>query len=476
MKQKTQKKFIRMGGGINKAWYLTLGGWLLTFVMLLAWAACMPVAAAELPITEPEPEQNQSQDQDQDQDQEQETEPSPEVVPYEYSEFPTLRITTENSAAITSKEEYLACVVSVENADDGVNNYNFTEQSAKIRGRGNSTWKADKKPYKLKFDQKIDLFGNGKAKTWTLIANDYDPSMVRNYLAYSLAALFASQQYTTSVQFVDLVLNDVYQGVYLVCEQVQTGTNRVDIADNMEKYSPEEIGYLLELDDHIFGEGGVEGVDYVVVEDVSYAYVLKTPDPDDGDTTPYAAYIKEYLETCVAALSSQDWSTIQEYLDVTSFAESYVFNELFKTVDVFHTSFYLYKPDHGGKLFCGPVWDYDISVGNCNYVTTVPDALYVQCNFWYEHLLQCSEFVDLVQEVVLQYYDIVEQQLNTLVDEILAQKDSFERNFTVWPILGVERWPSPAELVAITDWSEHVLYVQTWLQNSWQFIYQTYAA
>lgn len=142
-------------------------------------------------------------------------------------ELPVMVINTLNSVPILDKENYVNCNVSVFNADE---DYCFMRISADIRGRGNSSWTMPKKPYKLKFDAKVDLFGNGSAKTWTLIANYNDPSLIRNYLAYSSGAVFESiKETTTKVQFVELYLNDEYEGVYLICEQNEVGSTRVDI-------------------------------------------------------------------------------------------------------------------------------------------------------------------------------------------------------------------------------------------------------
>ncbi len=80
----------------------------------------------------------------------------------EVMELPIMEINTKDAAEIVSKDDYLPCTVTVGNAEE---NHCFELNKAKIKGRGNSTWSMPKKPYKLKFDQKIDLFGNGSAKT-----------------------------------------------------------------------------------------------------------------------------------------------------------------------------------------------------------------------------------------------------------------------------------------------------------------------
>ena len=81
--------------------------------------------------------------------------------------LPTIFIDTENGVEITSKEEYVNAVVTVRGAEDEA--VNITEVAAEIKGRGNSTWGMDKKPYRLKFNKKINFMGNeAKEKNWVL--------------------------------------------------------------------------------------------------------------------------------------------------------------------------------------------------------------------------------------------------------------------------------------------------------------------
>ena len=110
-------------------------------------------------------------------------------------EYPTLYIITEDYKDITSKEEYINCTISVD--DINYPEYNLNCSKARIKGRGNSTWGMPKKPYRIKFDEKTNLFGNGENKDWTLIANYCDPSQIRNYLAYSIGSIFDNLYYTT---------------------------------------------------------------------------------------------------------------------------------------------------------------------------------------------------------------------------------------------------------------------------------------
>lgn len=385
----------------------------------------------------------------------------------DYLELPVMEINTDNGLAITSKEDYVGCKVSISNSDYI---YCFDEITGKIKGRGNSTWGMPKKPYKLKFDSKVDLFGNGKAKTWTLIANYCDPSLVRNYFAYEIGRAIGSD-YCTTTQFIELYLNNEYQGVYLVCEQNEVGKTRVNID---ESYDNVNCGYLLELDGRSVDEG-IENIDYFKIEDMVYA--IKSPDSgDERFSVEFVDFIKNYLYESIDALNGGNIDTVKEYVDITSFAKSLVIHELFKSVDFGWTSFYLYR-DKNGLLKSGPVWDFDISSGNCNYVDNDNyDNFFSEGNFWYRKLLNYDEFNDEVKNVLVNYKDEIISIVNDCNDIASIYGNSFTRNFSRWKTMGVYVWPNPVELVEITTVEGQISYLHDWLLNSFEYMYNHFVA
>ena len=384
-------------------------------------------------------------------------------------ELPVMEIYTQDNAPIISKDEYVNCNVSVSNA---LYKYCFDSLSGKIKGRGNSTWNMAKKPYKLKFDKKIDLFGNGKAKTWTLIANYCDKSMIRNYIAYSMGELLESD-YVTSTQFIDLFLNGEYLGVYLVCEQNEVGENRVEID---ESYTDVNTGYLLELDRKIVEEG-VEGFDWFSLN--TFPYAIKSPDTEDVQyTSEFLIYINEYLNNSFNSILSKNYEDVKNYIDVDSFAKTYIVHELMNMLDVDYSSFYLVK-DKDGKLKAGPLWDFDISSGNYNYNFTNPATSYSvlwakQRNPWYNKLLEIEEFRNLVCDYLKDNYIKICKLLNNILNETDDFKNSFERNFIKWDILEKYVWPNSEELVEIHTWMGQVEWLMDWLHKSLDYVYNYY--
>lgn len=269
-----------------------------------------------------------------------------------------------------------------------------------IKGRGNSTWEHAKKPYNIKLDSKADLFGMGKHKSWCLLANATDASMLRNQLAYGLARNLGIA--TTSDTFQnELYVNGEYMGLYLITEKVGIDDHRIEIYDlegdtedlndkDLDKYSrgggynttkagtykyysipndPENItgGYLLELEKLYRYPDEPSGF----VTNRHQAVVVKAPEYASKNQVKY---IKTYYQEFEDALYSQTgYNSLgkhySEYIDVDSLARMYIMLEFTANFDSCSSSFYLHK-DIDGKLVAGPCWDYDLSLG-----VTQPNAL-----------------------------------------------------------------------------------------------------
>ena len=378
-----------------------------------------------------------------------------------YLSLPVITINTINNEAITSKDVYLDCFVNVENTKD---EYLLSFESARIKGRGNSTWEYDKKPYRLKFDSGIDLFGNGKAKDWNLISNHSDLSLMRNYLALSIASTFSGLNSTAATQFVELYLNDEYVGVYLVCEHIEVQENRVNITES----DGSADSFLIELD------GRKDGTYF---EFNGKNYVIKSPDTDSElYTDECAEQIKSYLSDCFSAIWARDWETVCSLMDVESFAQDYIVFELFKSPDVGWSSFYLHK-DAGGKLKCGPAWDFDRSLGIVGHTTGAKpyNTLWSrEQNPWFNALFYFEEFKALVSQILAEHITAIEETMVSCYTYAYENRDSFDRNFVRWEILGTFVWPNDDELTELETWDEQVEYTRDYLDNSIDYLISVY--
>lgn len=267
-----------------------------------------------------------------------------------------------------------------------------------IKGRGNSTWKLAKKPYNIKLEDKENLFGMGKSKKWSLLANYSDASLIRNSLAFT-AAENAGMKNTPKYEPVDVYINGEYMGAYLLTTRIEVDKTRVNI-DNLEDLNEEanpdvdiealprggvygsisgylegtrkwvEIpndpadisgGYILELELPGRYDEEVSGF----VTENSQAVILKSPEYASEKEIDYIANYYQLFENAV--YGKQSLAEIGKYCNVDSLVDSYIFNEWVANHDAGLTSTYLYKPVND-TIYAGPVWDFDKAMGNCDVI------------------------------------------------------------------------------------------------------------
>lgn len=407
------------------------------------------------------------------------------VYDYEFFEIPAVVINTDDGSGITDKETYRHSTVSILNTEE---EWTMTDVPAGVRGRGNSSWGMPKKPYRIKFDKKQSVLGSSyKSKSWTLIANYSDRTLARNYLAYEMGDKLDGIAYSSMHKFVDLYLNGEYLGVYLLCDQLQVGEGKVAIDESVAEDG--DNGYFLEKDDRAPSEGGVEGQDWFYACGECYAF--KSPDPESElflqNKETQVAFITDYLTQCIDTILDKEkaWSEVESLIDVNSFVDSYVVDELFANNDCGHTSCYFHK-DKGGKLVKGPLWDFDIAAGNINYnmgnADTCPyDAeLWAANNFsWYDRLLKREEFVELVKQRLAGSKETLLEVISC-ADPASASSPlslcpkAIQRNFVKWSINGAHIWPSPKEVNDIGSTEGHYAYLYQWLMGRYEYVWGQY--
>ena len=396
------------------------------------------------------------------------------------SGLPVISIFTENGVGITSKDKYVNCVVTVNDTDNGLH---VIQKNAGIKGRGNSTWtKWEKDPYKIKFEDKQDLFGFGGARDWVLLANHFDRSLIRNYLVFEVAGEFSKLSSTTNSQPVELYVNGEYKGNYLLCEQVEVNEHRVEI-DETESSSVVDTGYLVEMDG--WGDGICVTVPDSYPRGEARKYSIKSPDIV-GTSIAHREYIKQYLTNSLNAINGTDYEKVKELIDVDSFAQAYIIFELFKNPDVDYSSFYMHK-DAGGKLMCGPVWDFDMCLGNVTHKgSDVQKYNYLWAktmNPWFGGLLKHEEFVELVGKTLADYAPTIRSALQRCYNYVRDPKHvgGFTRNFERWDIMGeTHLWEpgraDPSYITELLTWQEQVDFTEDYLEKSLDFLLQTYPA
>ncbi len=371
-----------------------------------------------------------------------------------------------------------------------------------ITGRGNSTWNTDKKSYGVKLKNGADLFGMGYADKWILLSNVQDDAYIRNKITYDMA-IAAGMEGATQSRYIDLYLNHRYHGMYQLCEKVEIGTNRIR-ANDLEaenKYLNEDYdiaepfgdetrkgvalgntpgnitgGYLLERD--IWSKYRMEksGFKTSVLGD---SYTIKSP---EGATESQVDYILTLFNEAEKAILDKEGinpdtgRSYLEYIDLKSFAQKYIIEELSRNNGGGSSSSFFYKPNDeiSTRIFCGPVWDYDKAYGILkNYNSNTRDLGYltlrVETTQLFKELYKHREFRQMVYECYRDFFSgyiekIYEDKIDRYIEKI---KDSAN--------MDGKRWQSQIEslcasLGSADTLNERAEYIKVFLKERKRFL------
>lgn len=349
-----------------------------------------------------------------------------------------------------------------------------------LKIRGSSSTSFPKKQYAMETwdqdnkDQDVALLGFPGDSDWILYGPYTDKSLMRDFLAYRWSN--AIGRYAVRTQYVEVFFDQNgggvsagdYAGVYILQEKIKLAPHRVNVAEmSSADTTPPGItgGYILKKDRLDPGDTG-----FLTNSGQRLAYVY----PKETEiTTAQADYIRDYLNAFESVLYSPQFADPETgyaaYIDPGSFIDHHIMVEMTKNIDGFRLSTFMYK-DRGGKLHMGPVWDYNLTLGNANYLegwlptgwyhTLLGNADYP----WWNRLFEDPEFS-------LQYADrwhaLRRSQFQTqaLIDDIdeiaTLLVESQQRNYVKWPILGVYVWPN--WFIGLT-YEEEVEWMKQWLQ------------
>ncbi|MBP5231128.1 MAG: CotH kinase family protein [Clostridia bacterium] len=381
--------------------------------------------------------------------------------------IPRVNITTENNDRV-HRSEYHTCTLEI--IDPSKKFATILDPNGKIKIRGNSTSSGAKQPFNIKFAEKQDVLGMGACKKWYLLANMYDKTQIRNKLAYDFAADIG-MAYVTQSTFVRVYLNGEYRGIYQLCESVGVGDSRVDINVNKNEF-------LLEY------EPWEQYANENWIRTTNYNILLGFNDPETP-TEAQRAYLKDFFRKAETAISSKKISEIEKYIDVDSFIDAYIVEEFFKEVDyqTSSTRFYI----KGGKWYAGPVWDFDLSAGNCSstYYTgynNVGGSGNSWEGFWCRGLWNGALFKtpEIMQRLKERYLELQPRIVNLYqnnkygrnrIDNLLRNlREEIDLNYTVWSTRTVysdlERVPTDG------TYDSEIEYLRKWLKNRNEWMLQ----
>lgn len=353
--------------------------------------------------------------------------------------------------------------------EDDFNDYNGY---VGIEIRGESSQMFPKKSYgfetrdEMGENLNVPILGMPAENDWILYAPYSDKTMLRNFLSFEMGRLQGA--YSSRMVYCELFVNDIYMGVYVMMEKVKRDKNRVDVSRlDIDDNSGDSLtgGYILRVDklpwDFEYGTDGwlsSPNPSYPNAMDITFQY--RYPDPDIM-TTQQKNYIKDYVtdaeETLIGGGFSDPETGYHEYLDVGSFVDQMILNEICKEVDAYRYSTYFYKHHikDGGKLFAGPPWDYNLGYGNVDYwapgvntsgwVYTGVTPVSWSIMYWWKRLMEDQYFKDLLKSrwVGLRQTSFSDDSVQTIIDNKVDHLGfALDRNYERWPILGEYVWPN----------------------------------
>ncbi len=368
------------------------------------------------------------------------------ICPQVNASLPVLRINSD--APVVSGEQYVKANLQIlgNGITEGLWNSYLDGKKIEIRLRGNSTEALPKKPYRIKFPEKYSPLGlnHAKEKSWVLLANDADKTLLRNAVAFKAGRILndnpAKKRFVPATLFVDLYMNGQYQGNYHFTDQVEVGSGRVDIeslkasdGDNPLKITG---GYLLEID----GFGESEPLFFKTLHK-NLTVTVKYPEDDNYDVSQFN-YIKDYFgNQAEAALFAPDFSNPttgwRRFFDETTLVDYYIISELTGNPDSWWST-YVFKHRNDPLLYFGPIWDFDIAFNNDQRLGDATYKLMAYNAFdpkvWIQQFLNDDGF----KKAVKQRWNAKRSELKTLVDyvdQMVSQINlSQEANFKRWNI------------------------------------------
>lgn len=376
---------------------------------------------------------------------------------------------------ITSKDDYVDTEIQLYDKTPGATGegwWNSDEQgTVEMRGRGNSTWILPKKPFRIKFPKKFSPIGlnHAKEKSWTLLAQDMDKSLIRTHIAFEYSKILynPSESYhhekavlfTPASKYVNVYITGYYTdvstgvrsykdgeylGVYQMSDQVEQAPGRIEVEDleASDGADPTKItgGYVIETDLH-------EGTHYSALKRIKMSY--KYPKDDDCDPAQYE-YITKFINEAERVLYSENFKDPvngwRKYFDEKTLADFIIIKEFVGDLDGY-TSTYMYKRRGVDKLFFGPIWDCDKGWDNDKRVPqwNYPplESLMIYAGFWMPEYVSYDWFQRLWEDETLRQFVAdrwasKKAELQAVTEKVLEETPvkmgkAIEANFEVWP-------------------------------------------
>ncbi len=418
-----------------------------------------------------------------------------EPLDFNSSNLPIIKINTTQSIPDEPKVPATMGIIDhgpglTNHKDDAFTGYNG---NIGIEIRGSSSQMFPKKQYAVELwteagqDTSASILGLPSEEDWILYAPYSDKSLLRNVLAYKFSRDLG--WYAPRTRLVELYIDEQYTGVYVFTEKIKRDINRVNISKlNPDENSGDDLtgGYIVKIDKF---DGATQGLGWDSpfrppnTSGNSVIHFQFHYPKEDEITFEQANYIETFITDFEESLAGPFWGHSEfgyrNYINVESFIDFAIVNEITKNVDGYRLSTFMYKDKESidGKLYLGPVWDFNLGFGNADYCeggktygwawdfNKVCGGDYWNVPFWWEKLMHDQEFKmqfkSRWQEV--RSGKLSNENIMNYIDSVVTVLDQpQQRNFERWPILNDYIWPNN---YVGGSYSNEVRYLKNWIEN-----------
>ena len=357
--------------------------------------------------------------------------------------LPILNITTENYQPILDKENYIKASYTLDpNKDSSLEPQEGTLQ---IRGRGNYTWDCfEKKPYRLKLDEKTPLLGFKKSKHFVLLAHaDDNLGFMREPMGFKMSEL-AGLPWTPGQKPVEVIINGDYRGLYFLVENIRIDKDRVNIFDQEDEDPSTDVtgGWLCELDNY-----EEDPSEQITITESNGNIIRITHHSPEIINQDQENFLRTQMEAIDKAFYIQDPESkeYEELVDVESLVSYYVLQELMDGQESFHGSCYLHR-DRGAdqKWIWGPVWDF----GN-TFLRSEGKMIYEWPDWgqtWIDQIVKFNSFQEKYKNRFQDFMEYEYEDIKTYIREYSSTlKEAAVADAKRWPNYGNKNITERAE-------------------------------
>ena len=338
-----------------------------------------------------------------------------------------------------------------------------------IKGRGNATWtNLDKKPYRLKFDEKHPVLGMPSSRHWTLLAYaDTWMGKMNDALPFEIGRRMG-MAWNPRQEPVEVVLNGQYIGLYLLTEKIRVAKERVNIIEQADNETdPDKIsgGWLLEIDNY----GEPESIKIIEGNGQTIKFTSHSP---EVMSDVQREYITTFLQATNSAIyctdkSSREW---EQYIDVDSLAIFYIVQEAVDNPEAFSGSCFMHKQrGDTTKLIFGPMWDCGSSFQRYSPSYQFNDFIYENLPYycraiWIGEIAKFPYFQERVRHHWKQFFEEVYPTMDAYIDEFAAKiEQACEYDYARWPQYSSHNNTLKLNLYARPSFHKKV----AWLNSQW---------